>query len=212
MHPLGKVKRKWSPEMAYAIGLIATDGCVSKDGRHLEFNSKDLDQVETFKKCLGLSNTITKKVSGYTKRKDYFHIQFGDKLFCDWLRSIGLSSRKSKTIAALKVPDTYFRDFLRGCFDGDGTVWSHRDKRWKSSLLLVSSFCSASPVFINWIRKETKKKCGIKGSIDASGKVFQLKYCKRETHVLFKMMYYSANLPFLKRKYSRYLDICAQDK
>jgi hypothetical protein len=212
MRPLGKVKRKWSPEMAYAIGLIATDGCLSKDGRHLEFNSKDLDQVETFKKCLGLSNTITRKVSGYTKRKDYFHIQFGDKLFYVWLLGIGLSSKKSKTLAILRIPDAYFIDFLRGCFDGDGTIWCFWDTRWKSSLLVASAFASASPMFLEWLQRTIYKHIRIRGSIYPGGSAMQLRYCKHETYLLMRAMYYKRGLPHLRRKYRKYLAIKAIDK
>ena len=40
----------WSENLAYAIGLIATDGSLSNDGRHLNFTSKDIDQIQTFAK------------------------------------------------------------------------------------------------------------------------------------------------------------------
>ena len=56
--PKGKVKIKWSGNFAYAIGLLATDGCLSPDGRHITLTSKDLDQLETFMKCVGIKNKI----------------------------------------------------------------------------------------------------------------------------------------------------------
>lgn len=49
---------RWSNELAYAVGLIATDGNLSKDGRHIELTSKDTEQLETFKRCLKLKNRI----------------------------------------------------------------------------------------------------------------------------------------------------------
>jgi hypothetical protein len=54
--------RKWNENLAYAIGLFTADGCLYPDKRHLEFNSKDREQVENFKKCLNLDNRITKYV------------------------------------------------------------------------------------------------------------------------------------------------------
>ncbi|MEK7574528.1 MAG: hypothetical protein AAB514_03305, partial [Patescibacteria group bacterium] len=56
MKRLSKVLIEWSPNFAYAIGLIATDGNLSKDGRHLNMTSGDKDMILTFKKCLGLKN------------------------------------------------------------------------------------------------------------------------------------------------------------
>ncbi len=34
MKPLGRVKIEWSDKFAYAIGLVASDGNLSPDGRH----------------------------------------------------------------------------------------------------------------------------------------------------------------------------------
>gem|GEM_PF-6676481 len=45
MKPLGKVKIQWSPEFAYVIGLLTTDGNLSPDGRHINFTSKDRELV-----------------------------------------------------------------------------------------------------------------------------------------------------------------------
>lgn len=50
--------RTWSPAIAYVVGLIATDGNLSSDGRHLSIPSKDLDLLESLRMCLGLTNSI----------------------------------------------------------------------------------------------------------------------------------------------------------
>jgi len=44
--PKGKVNIKWSPNFAYAIGLLVTDGNLSPDGYHLNLTSKDLEQIK----------------------------------------------------------------------------------------------------------------------------------------------------------------------
>ncbi|MBI2466134.1 MAG: hypothetical protein HYV66_02830 [Candidatus Sungbacteria bacterium] len=66
--PKSKVNKKWSSDLAYAIGLLTTDGCLSKDGRHIDFTSKDMDQIKTFLSCLGIKNKISQKISGYSGR------------------------------------------------------------------------------------------------------------------------------------------------
>ena len=50
--PKGKVKIEWSPDFAYAIGLITTDGNLSPDGRHVNFTSKDLELIKNFHRGL----------------------------------------------------------------------------------------------------------------------------------------------------------------
>ena len=42
--------------------------------------------------------------------------------------AIGLTPRKSFIIGALKIPDEYFSDFVRGCIDCDGTVLVYTDR------------------------------------------------------------------------------------
>src|SRR3989338_7295560 len=94
--PQSKINIEWSSNFAYALGLIASDGCLSKDGRHITFVSKDIDQLHNFKSCLGLENKIGKTTSGYNG-KEYTRVQFGDVLFYKFLLSIGLTPAKSKT-------------------------------------------------------------------------------------------------------------------
>jgi len=62
MRALRKVKIKWSPDFAYAIGLLTTDGSLSSDGRHMNLTSKDRGLIEIFKTCLGLKNKIGRKM------------------------------------------------------------------------------------------------------------------------------------------------------
>jgi DeoR-like helix-turn-helix domain len=42
---------EWSPNIAYAVGLITTDGNLSSDGRHLSITSADIDLLETIRSC-----------------------------------------------------------------------------------------------------------------------------------------------------------------
>jgi len=53
-HNLPLKDYQWTSELAYVIGLITTDGCLSPNGRHLTFTSCDKQLIETFKKCLEL--------------------------------------------------------------------------------------------------------------------------------------------------------------
>ena len=195
---------KWSPKLAYAVGLITTDGCLSIDGRHVDFTSKDIQLLQTFKKCLGLKNKIGLKTSGFSKKK-YPRIQFGDSVLYKWLLRIGLTPHKSKTIGKLKISDKYFFDFLRGHFDGDGSCYGYWDPRWASSFMFYLTFNSASKTHIDWLRKKIRKLGGINGHIvqDGTKSEWQLKYAKNESKLLFPKLYYKKELPCLKRKYKK---------
>ena len=208
MKPRRKKKIKWSPNFAYVVGLIATDGNLSIDGRHIEFTSKDNQLIRTFKKCLNLKVKIGTKSSGLSNKR-YPHIQFGDVVFYRWLLKIGLTPHKSKTISSLEIPNQYFFDFLRGCFDGDGTIFSYWDPRWRSSFMFYTAFSSGSLKFLQWLKNKITKNLDLKGYIGTTGTQgnFILRYAKRETLVLFNKIFYSKNIPFLRRKYKKALKI-----
>src|SRR3989344_3315672 len=87
--------RKWTANLAYCVGLIATDGCLYNDGRHIDFTSADLQLVTLFKNLMKLSNKIGDKKGSSGNKSP--HIQFGNVGLYKWLLSIGLTPRKSLT-------------------------------------------------------------------------------------------------------------------
>lgn len=202
MKPLNKVKIKWSPKFAYAIGLLVTDGNLSPDGRHIVFTSKDLELIIHFKKCLNLQNAVGKKSNGSQKEKKYFVVQFGDVNFYKFLLSIGIMPNKTKIIKEIKIPHKYFFDFLRGNLDGDGSFYSYWDPRWKSSFMFYITFVSASKKYIDWLQESIKRFLKFRGHITTSinSSVYQLKYAKAESLKLLPKIYYDNRVVCLSRK------------
>lgn len=197
-------KIEWSPDFAYAIGLIATDGCLSKNGRGIDFTSKDIQLVETFRNCLKLSNVkIGQKNSGTVSKKIYFRIQFSNIKLYNWLIKIGITPKKSKTIGTINIPKNYFFDLLRGLFDGDGSVYTFINKKWKNSFILYTSFNSASLEHLQWVREEIKKRISISGCIIKCKRIFILRYAKADSKKLIQKMYCKDNAPCCQRKYDK---------
>ena len=203
MNPQNKVDITWSPDFAYALGLLTTDGSLSKDGRHISFTSKDKEQIKNFKFSLKLNNKIGRKSRGGETEKKYYVLQFGDITFYKFLLSIGLMPNKSKILSDLQIPNKYFFDFLRGHFDGDGYCYSYWDKRWKSSFMFYLGFISASIEHILWLRNRIKKNLQIEGHITNGKRVIQLKYAKKQARMIISKLYYQKNLLFLSRKHKK---------
>ncbi len=192
---------RWSANLAYAIGLIASDGCLSKDKRHIDFTSKDLEQVENFKNILKLKTSIKIKYRGSLPRLGYYNLQFSNVILYRFLLSIGLTLNKSKVIGELAIPDKYFGDFLRGDFDGDGCTFSYWSKQWPNSFVLYTAFASASKKHLVWMQKKIQSLFGISGFIDSgNNSTFQLKFAKKSSLALFKKKYHSPSVIHLKRK------------
>lgn len=190
-----------SPTVAYAVGLITTDGNLSKDGRHIDLTSKDRKQLLTFMRCLGFRARITTKISGFTGTQ-IPRLQFSNVRLYRFLVSIGLTPAKTKTLAGLNIPDEYFFDFLRGHLDGDGHFYSYWDTRWPNSFMFYLVFNSGSERHIAWLRRQNDGLLGIHGHItnDRRHTTYHLKYAKREALLLLRKMYYDSNLPCLERK------------
>lgn len=213
-HRLPDKNFKWTRSLAYVIGLLATDGSLSKDGRHITIKSCDLQLIKTFKKCLSLSNKISVvKNNGFGHRVSYV-IQFGNVQFYRWLLKIGLFPAKTYTINKINVPDKYFSDFLRGHLDGDGSIWTYKDRynTFKNPkyiyVRLWTRFISVSENHIKWLQIKISELFGIKGHLWKQ-RIFQphqtvamwdLKFAKKDSLKLLSLIYHSPNVPCLKRK------------
>lgn len=195
------ISTEWSSNLAYAVGLITSDGCLVKNSTRVYFGSKDLEMMENFRKALLLKNKIGKHARGGETEKKFFCLSFRSRSFYEFLLAIGLMPAKSKIIRAVTVPDKFFADFLRGLFDGDGSFYSFKDVRWPNSFVYKTSFASASPFFINWLKEKLTLLYGVKGYLHKGVGVTNLEYTKADSNKLFCVMYHQENILFLSRKY-----------
>ncbi|MBI2638402.1 hypothetical protein HYW83_02325 [Candidatus Peregrinibacteria bacterium] len=201
----------WSPELAYVIGLLVTDGNLSKDKRHIIMRSSDMDLLQTFKKCLNLSNKISQSYNNGYATKPSYRIQFGNVGFYNWLMDIGLMPNKTHVIGEIKIPDEFFRDFLRGHLDGDGTIYHYQDryniykgKRYINTRI-YTKFISASKIHIEWLNKKIIKCLHLKGSLTCHKLkslkwMWEIKFSKYDSIKLLQKIYYRDYLPSLERK------------
>ncbi|MDO8482516.1 MAG: LAGLIDADG family homing endonuclease [bacterium] len=199
---LCKVSTEWSSGLAYAVGIIATDGNLSPDSRHVNITSKDKQILLNCKKCLGLENKIGRKSRAGFSEKKYYVLQFGDKNFYEFLNHIGLTAAKSKTIGCVNVPSTYFKDFLRGCIDGDGSISVAVHPQSRRPQLRIR-ICSASITFLQFLKKEILKMAAVKGGwiYTSPKKIYTLSFGKTDSIIILNLLYYSSVKYYLVRKY-----------
>ncbi len=194
-----KFTYQWSEAIAYSVGLMASDGCLQSDGRHLDLTSKDLQQLDNFQKAIG--KTIKVGLKHNSSGQAAYRVQFGDVAYFDFLLSIGLTPAKSKTISDLNIPDEYYTHFLRGLFDGDGTSYAYIDPRWRASYLYYLGFASASEKFLIYLRSNNQRVLKVKGSsIRRSLRGLALVYAKSDAYKIYISMYKDAKGLFLERK------------
>jgi hypothetical protein len=205
----GPVDTTWSPTLAYAVGLIATDGNLSPNHKSTNVVSADVDLLEAFKRCIPRAGRIGPH--GPTA----WHVTVSSVDFYRWLQSIGLTPAKSLTLGALDVPDVVFTDLARGLMDGDGSIENYvhhpagnvrRYPNYRYERLNVS-FHSASRPHLVWLRERLNRLMSIDGAIltskrkDYPNPMYELKYGKHASLALLPKMYADPGSPRLDRKW-----------
>ena len=206
---------QWSPRIAYAVGLIATDGCLIGNGRHIAFVTQDEDLMHTFLSCIDHTEQRYRKELTRAGR-DLYRIQLSDANLYRWLVSVGLTPRKSLTLGAIDVPAEFFPHTVRGLLDGDGSVYvaMHRPTvrtfpdYWYERLRTL--FTSASHAHILWLRERIRGAYHLVGSVESvrrAGRhdLFRLVYEKRESLTLLSSLYADSSAPCLLRKKAKWL-------
>jgi hypothetical protein len=200
---------EWTTDLAWVVGLIATDGNLSRKPGRIAIMSNDTGMLELVRQRLGLRAAITPHRGGYGHR--CHRIVWSSRRFYDWLLDIGLTPAKSLTLGPLAVPDEYFRDFFRGCVDGDGSILTYVDRYNTSKhpsyvyTRLYVSMVSASFLFIDWLRAAIQRLAKLSGDVGlrkSPGRhdIWRLRYAKRESLALLRWIYYAPDVACLARK------------
>ena len=115
---------------AYWLGFIAADGCVSATGGEEEpkvlvfnLNIKDKEHLEKFKQFIN-SNAIVKEIPGvgYGAGTTIAHLEVNSKKLVRDLSKYGICRAKSNILKPPNIPKEYYKDWIRGYLDGDGSI------------------------------------------------------------------------------------------
>lgn len=197
-------------EKAYWLGFLFADGNVSSENYYIRINlsSKDKHHLENFKKFLNYERDVL----NYTTKQGYniSRMSVSNKHLWEILNNMGCTPNKSLT---LKFPIHLFskrkdlvRHFLRGYFDGDGSL-TYRDKEHKRPeiyLIGTVNFLRDMETLIpfkplkNIFLKHKKNNNNITGVWQKEGK----------TAYEFAKYLYENSTIFLERKYAVYLEYC----
>ena len=193
----------WSPDTAYAVGLLATDGNLSASGRHVVLTSNDRELLVTFLRCIRRSARIVSVRGGLGTSS--LRVQIGDVGLYRWLLSIGLQPRKSLTLGPLSVPDEVFPHLLRGLLDGDGSIIDRTYRgtgkaRGRTYRTLLVRFISASRPHVEWLRAKIDELFAIRGGLTTTRGIHRLTYAKAASLRLLPIIYPATEIPYLIRK------------
>lgn len=212
--------RNWTEEMAYIVGFINADGNIiyNEDisAYQLQIAIKDDDEEVLLKIKDALEYTgelIYYEVESPNKIKiNMARLSINSKTLIKSLLDIGIEERKSLVKGVPhSLPEEYIYDYLRGYFDGNGTI----DMRYVRTLIpsLRLRFSSGSEkhleevqnilVKFGFSRKKIEKARGTNS--------YSLRFGNKETHILYERFYNQEDSIYMSRKKEKF-DYCVQKR
>lgn len=140
-----------SSNMAYILGLLAADGSISKKENLIAIQLKATDK-EILEK-ISEKTQNTRPLESYTRKETGYEISSFRVWSAEWKKDLAHYGIMPEKTFTLQPPDfllpEYRIDYIRGYFDGDGSVY-HLDSQNR----LFFEIAGASKVMIDWIRNE----------------------------------------------------------
>lgn len=140
--------KKWAHEMSYVLGYIVADGCIAEDKKRKTFifniTSKDKLHLIKIKRALGSTHKLSEKYGSSGNKVS--QLQIRNSGLTNDLINLGIMPRKSRNLGIIKVPNKYYPDFVRGFFDGDGSVYLYNVNNTPQ---IKAHFISTSPTFLS---------------------------------------------------------------
>ncbi len=195
----------WSDKMAYVLGLIITDGCISKGKGRSYSVSLDMNDLSLLKKVRKIMKS-THKITPSKHQKGLYMFHFAREKLTKDLFHLGIGPRKSKTVKFPDVPDKHLRHFIRGIFDGDGSVYFN-PRSTKNPLL--ASFVSGSKAFIYKLEEKLVNLGLAKRKIYnyPPSESYEIKCSHQDSIKLFHILYDGVSIElFLERKYDKFIE------
>ena len=131
-----------SPEKLYFLGWVYSDGCIDKDENLTKIGLSPKD-IEILQKL----NDLVESDREISIDEDIATLSLTSKHFKERLGELGCMPNKSLIIKWPHfIPDKYLKDFIRGYYDGDGSISIRQSKNgtYNGMLSVVGTydFCS----------------------------------------------------------------------
>lgn len=156
----------WTPESAWVLGLIFSDGCVQenrKTGQRTIVVSGELETVQKVKSVMGTDY----KPCPTSTSPNYWTLNLTNRVLAASINDkFGLIGASSHTIRFPEVPEEMLPHFVRGLWDGDGT-WGWNRKTWKGHVYnyLRGRYSCVADAFVQALSSALRDNVGIEGSL-----------------------------------------------
>lgn len=196
--------KTWSADMAYILGLIYADGNISYNKIKIALKKGDSYLLEEIKNKLEYEGDIYYSEATCNNKKFETAILTINSIdMCEDLCKLGVVENKSLKIKFPHIPKEYVLDFIRGYFDGDGSI---EIRKQDSSHQLRTRFCSGSLEFLTELmNKLCEYKLNPKNIYKKkNSNCYDLAYSTKESLKIYYLLYNSKECICLKRKKDKF--------
>lgn len=142
--PYHQVFDSWSQDMAYALGLMFTDGCVHEKLSSVDFTNTDKAMHQYWKSNRSIFKRRRTNSETQTQSKLQYTTGVTSAHMVQRLIQLGVLPRKSKMECPLpKVPEDYLLSFVLGLLDGDGSIQLAKVRKCVGGVNLRVTFVTA---------------------------------------------------------------------
>jgi len=208
-------------EKAYVLGFLMSDGNVDKTMRSFRWQLAIADNLhlEKIQDILQSTHPIT-IIKGKQYKKYLTHdsitLRIGSKKMCKDLAMLGCTPAKTLTLQFPQLPSELIRHFIRGYFDGDGTICS--SKAYKKGIETTSQYAAgivgANKKFMYKVREffikdggMTEVKMEIRYTNRAKHPAYNIKWGGRGNLRKFYDYLYTGATVFMDRKKQKFEEI-----
>ena len=190
-------------EKAYWLGFLYADGCVHSNNYEISVNITDKEHIEKFKAAIKAFNHNITEIQDkrFQNAKTLYQFSIKDKQLHQDLIKWGCIPQKSLLINKIpNIPRDYVSHFLRGYFDGDGSLHYLRGtNNYRISFIGTKDF-------LNDIQKELQTNVSLQSNIAGKAYVLQIAGRRQIERILNYLYNNSKENNRLNRKYQKYLD------
>lgn len=123
-----------SEDKAYFLGLLYTDGYNCMQGNYVSIilQYRDKHILDSFIQHISGTHKVSLLKKKKESHQDLCKLQLNSKIFCKILESKGCFQNKTSKLTFPGtdiLPEKLVNHFIRGVFDGDGSVWEGKRKK-----------------------------------------------------------------------------------
>lgn len=190
-----------SEDKAYFLGLLYSDGCNNGSGFYITLQDRDIDILKKFKDQLEFSGDLKTIISKNKRWKNYKSLNVSSKKMADVLENIGCNKNKTILGKFPTIPVELMNHFIRGIFDGDGSIWISKGQLGFSIVGNSSIIIEIAKILNENCKLNVKVKKPKRYKSDISIYSFQGNLqCARVFEYLYKNSNYYLERKFLKFK------------